>query len=146
MSTRDRAILVVALTLGAAACGDPRRSMSDFAPPPGDPARGRQVFVEMRCTACHRVAGEDLPAPVAQPAVPVRLGGRITHVMADGVLADAIVNPSHRIASSAEPGVRSGSLSRMPDYSEVLTVRELTDLVAFLQTRYEVVEPSTTRF
>ena len=142
---RHEAMLLMVLTLGAAGCGDPRRSMSEFAPAPGDAAHGRKVFVDMRCEACHRVAGEDLPAPVAEPPVPVMLGGRITHALPDGALADAIANPSHHIRWSG-PEVRSGSLSRMPDYADVMTVRDLTDLVAYLQTRYEVIPPPTARF
>lgn len=35
--------------------------------------------------------------------------------------------------------VAQGRLSRMGDYSEAMTVRELVDLVAFLQSRYRVV-------
>jgi mono/diheme cytochrome c family protein len=142
---RAEATLLLFLALGAAACRDPRRSMSEFKPAPGDPAHGREVFLEMRCFACHRVAGEDLPAPVAQPAVPVVLGGRITHALPDGALADAIANPSHHVRWT-EPGVPSGALSRMPDYTDVLTVRELSDLVAYLQTRYDVIPPPAARF
>jgi hypothetical protein len=38
-------------------------------------------------------------------------------------------------------GVRSGTLSRMPDYTQTMTVRELADLVAYLQTKYELIDP-----
>jgi mono/diheme cytochrome c family protein len=145
MRTCRLALAIVAM-LAATACGDPRRSMSGLAPPPGDAARGRAVFVEMRCNACHRVAGEDLAAPVAEPEVPVMIGGRITRAVSDGALADSIVNPSHRIAYESMPGGRAAKVSRMPDYTDAMTVRELADLVAFLQTKYEVVEPPLARY
>jgi mono/diheme cytochrome c family protein len=145
MRTYRLALAIVAMA-AAAACGDPRRSMSGLTPLPGDAERGRAVFVEMRCNACHRVAGEDVAAPVAEPEVPVMIGGRITRAVTDGALADSIVNPSHRIAYDSMPGVRAGALSRMPDYTDAMTVRELADLIAFLQTRYEVVEPPIARY
>jgi mono/diheme cytochrome c family protein len=138
----QRVVLAILAAAATAACGDPRRSMSDMTPPPGDAQHGRVVFVDMRCHACHRVAGENLDLPVADPPVPVVLGGRIARVMTDGALADSIVNPSHRIAYQTSTGVRSGTLSRMPDYTRTMTVRELADLVAYLQTKYELADPS----
>ena len=42
----------------------------------------------------------------------------------------------------AEERLVSGSGSRMPDYSDFMTVRELVDLVAFLHSRYEYAPPS----
>ena len=49
-------------------------------------------------------------------------------------LVNSIINPSHRI----EPGfqrdlVANGKQSRMGDYNETLTLQELSDLVAFLE-------------
>ena len=55
-----RTLMLALMTIATAACGDPRRSMSQLAPPPGDAEHGRTVFVDMRCHACHRVAGENL--------------------------------------------------------------------------------------
>lgn len=72
--------------------------------------------------------------------MPVPLGGRVTRAVTDGELAESITNPSRRVAHDGGPAVRSGSLSRMPDYADVMTVREMTDLVAYLQSRYEVIE------
>ena len=137
----QRVVLAILAAAATAACGDPRRSMSDMTPPPGDAQHGRAVFVDMRCNACHRVAGENLEPPVAEPPVPVALGGRIARVMTDGTLADSIVNPSRRIAYKTTDGVRSGTLSRMPDYTQTMTVGELADLVAYLQTKYVLIDP-----
>jgi sulfur-oxidizing protein SoxX len=75
--------------------------------------------------------------------VPVELGGRVVRAKTDGELVTAIVDPSHRLAPGYKrEDVQSGKLSRMGDYSEAMTVRELVDVVAFLQSRYEVVSPS----
>jgi L-cysteine S-thiosulfotransferase len=128
--------------LALAACQPARKGSAGFRLPDGDPARGRAVFVANRCHACHLVAGEQLPAPVAEPPVPVELGGRVPAAITDGEFVTSIVNPSHRLAASVEPAaVRSGGLSRMGDFGESLSVRDLIDLVAYLQSLYTVDPP-----
>jgi L-cysteine S-thiosulfotransferase len=130
----------VALT-GAllAGCMTSRKSPAGFRLPDGDVERGRAAFVELRCHACHQVEGVSLPAPVADPAIPVVLGGVVALPRTDGELTTAIVDPSHRLAPQyPAQKVRAGSLSRMGDFSEAMTVRQLVDVVAFLQSTYEV--------
>lgn len=99
--------------------------------PAGDVQRGRATFVYLRCHSCHRVRGvEQLPPPVADPPVPVVLGEKR---MTDAEIITAIVNPSHEIAREYRAElVSSGRLSRMGDYSDLITVRQLVDLVAFV--------------
>jgi L-cysteine S-thiosulfotransferase len=134
---------VVLVSGGLLACQADPRSSAGFRLPPGDVERGRVAFVELKCHACHEVSGlDDLPAPVVDPKVPVVLGGEIPHVRTDGDLITSIINPSHKIA----PGypldeVRRGEESRMIDYSDAMTVRQMIDLVAFLQSRYTVIRP-----
>jgi hypothetical protein len=54
----------------------------------------------------------------------------------------AIINPSHRITGGRDnPLVATGERSRMGDFGEVMTVRQLVDVVAFLQSRYDVQPP-----
>jgi L-cysteine S-thiosulfotransferase len=125
------------------ACGAGRKGSSGFRLPDGDPERGRMVFVANRCHDCHTVAGENFPAPVAEPAVPVQLGGEVPVAITDGDLMTSVVYPSHRRAARAEPAALvSGKLSRMGDFSEAMTVRDLIDLVAYLQSRYRVMPPT----
>ncbi len=125
--------------LGLLACAPDQKSAVGFWLPDGDPEQGLVAFTEMRCHACHTVKGHDeLPAPVAQPPLPVPLGGRVTYPPSDGELVTSIVNPSHKISSRyARDLYRSGELSRMADYTETMTVKQLIDLVAFLHTVYE---------
>ncbi len=139
-----RQALVVAALLAALslACSPGRKSSAGFHLPDGDPARGQAVFVSLQCNACHRVAGADLPPPVVQPPVPVELGGEVPRPRTDGELVTAIVAPSQRLEPAyRREQMKSGKLSRMGDFSEAMTVRELVDLVAFLQSRYTVVPP-----
>ncbi len=124
------------------ACAPAHKSSSGFHLPDGDPQLGHQVFVDLKCHACHRVDGLDLSAPVADPPVPVVLGGVVHQVRTDGELVAAIIDTSHRLAPGYRAAeVSAGSLSRMGDFSDQMTVRELVDLVAFLQSRYEVRPP-----
>lgn len=130
------------VSLAAVAGCSGRHSGAGLRLPDGDPARGQEVFVSLKCHICHRVADLDLPAPTANPPVPVVLGGEVPHVKTDGELLTSIINPSHRIPPAFKPEfVKIGDQSRMPDYGDVMTVREAVDLVAFLQTRYKVVRP-----
>jgi mono/diheme cytochrome c family protein len=128
-----------ALACLALGCTTGPRSAAGFRLPAGDVDRGRATFVEMRCHACHRVAGQEMPSPVADPPVPVELGGLIYQARTDGELVSAIINPSYRLPHGyARETITSGKLSRMGDVNDELSVRELADLVAFLQSTYVV--------
>lgn len=119
------------------------RSGAGFRLPDGDPAAGKLAFEALKCHQCHRVQGVDFPAPSVKPPVPVVLGGEVPHVKTDGDILTSIINPSHRISGAYKPeDVRQpdGS-SRMPDMTDAMTVHQLVDMVAFLQTRYTVVRP-----
>lgn len=130
-------------TLALAGCGTGRKGSAGFHLPDGDPVKGRAAFVSLKCHACHTVPGAELPAPRVESRVTVELGGRVPVPRTDGELVAAIVDPSHRLALGYErPMIVSGKLSRMGDFSESMTVRELIDVVAFLQSRYEVVPAS----
>lgn len=105
--------------------------------PAGDPVAGKQAFVEMRCWSCHEVYGGDMPQPVAEPRMPVYIGGNVRSEPDDLYLLRAIAAPSHELAKGwGTEGVQSGTLSRMGDYSRVMTVRQLLDVIAFIKSRY----------
>jgi hypothetical protein len=139
---RTAATGVALFATALAACVTTSRSPAGFRLPPGDVGRGRAAFTELRCHACHRVPGLDFPGPTADPAVPVELGGVVPAIKTDGELVTAIINPSHRLTGGRDNRlVVSGGLSRMGDFTEAMTVRQLVDLVAFLQSRYDVQPP-----
>lgn len=124
----------------ALACDTGRKGSAGFHLPDGDPVKGKQVFLEHRCNSCHEVAGVAMEKPVAEPAVEVRLGGKVYTHPTDGVLATAILHPSYRVAGPQE-AVMSGKLSRMGDFTDSMTLRDMIDVVAFLQSTYEEVPP-----
>jgi mono/diheme cytochrome c family protein len=125
-------------------CAAPERSPSGFRLPEGDVEAGQAAFLALQCNACHQVRGLDLPGPVAEPPVPVALGGTVDYQPTDGRFVTSIINPSHKLARGyPKERIESGGISRMADYSDVMTVRQLVDLVAFLHSRYEFVPPMT---
>lgn len=131
--------LPLAVLLSTAACGSGRHSAAGFRlPADGDVEKGKADFVALECHRCHQVAGVELPSPTVQPPVPVVLGGLVQSEMTDGYLTASIINPSYELAPYPRRLITSGGKSRMPEYADRITVRQLTDLVAFLQSRYTV--------
>jgi hypothetical protein len=59
-------------------------------------------------------------------------------VRTDGELAAAIVDPSQAVTLASPAGEQSGRLSRMGDFSEAMTVRQLVEIVAFLHAHTQV--------
>jgi hypothetical protein len=84
----------------------------------------------------------DLPKPTVQPPVPVVLGGVVPVEVTDGYLVTSIINPSYALARYHKKMITAGGKSRMPNYSATMTVQQLVDTVAFLQSRYTVERPS----
>jgi hypothetical protein len=134
------AIAMLISVLAEIGCVSRRKSAAGLRLPDGDIQAGQAAFVELKCNTCHEVAGLDLPGPFADPPVPVVLGGDRLAEWTDGELVTAIANPSHGVPHGRRAAlVRSGDLSRMGDFSEAMTVRQLIDIVSFLHSRYQVV-------
>jgi hypothetical protein len=107
-------------------------------PENGDVEKGQAAFIELKCHYCHSVRGVELPQPAIPRSVRVALGGPIEGLMTDGYLVSSIIHPSHALARGlAEGEVSVDKTSRMPDYARAMTVRQLVDIVAFLQSKYE---------
>lgn len=102
-----------------------------FTLPPGDPRAGREVFIKVECYSCHRVAGEPFSEGRKEQKPGPDLSG-MGGMHPTEYLAEAIMNPNAVILTG--PGFTGpDGLSTMPDYSELLTLRELLDLVAYLK-------------
>lgn len=136
---RANLLLAGSLLAFTAACSRGRYAPADFhLPPDGDAERGKAAFVALECNTCHRVSGVDLPAPTVQPPVPVELGGEVIHRLSDAYLATSMMHPSFELAPYPKAQITSGGRSRMPAYTDRMTVRQMTDIVAFLQDHYTV--------
>ncbi len=96
--------------------------------PPGDPAAGRQAFIDLGCHGCHRVAGESFSADASNRPGPDLSGMGSHHPPA--YFAEAILNPDAVLIDA--PGyVGEDGHSIMPTYPE-MTTGQLSDLVAYL--------------
>jgi putative copper resistance protein D len=99
-----------------------------FTPPPGDAAKGREVFAWLECYTCHAVAGEKFPRPSkVGPAL-----SDVGHHHPAGYLLESVINPNAVIVEA--PGYTGpDGRSIMPDYRDSLSTRELIDLIAYLK-------------
>lgn len=125
-----------------AACGPADSGQASIYLPEGDRDNGEALFVTLGCAGCHNVVGADLPEPAEAGPVRVLLGSKTSsRRMSYGQLVTSVVNPSHKLASryrSTEVSAEGESL--MTSYNDIITVTQLTDLVAFLQAHYETVD------
>ena len=138
-------LVAVALLTLIAGCDAGPKSARGFTLPDGDVEAGKAAFLGFRCYDCHTIKGVDLPVAEQPGQVLVHLGGKVGRIKTYGELVTSIINPSHRLAKGyAEANVAREGKSNMTVYNDVMTVRELTDLVAFLQSHYElrVYEPT----
>lgn len=112
-----------------------------FVLPPGDVASGRDLFISYGCIGCHTIRDANLPEPESPRAVSVPLGGRVARLKSYNELVTSVINPSHKfVAGRRAEEVSVDGESLMTVYNDVMTVSELIDIVAFLESRYERIE------
>ncbi len=106
--------------------------------PPGDANNGEALFVSVGCSSCHSVGDAEFEDGADPGGVRVRLGSTTGRRMSYGQLVTSIVNPSHRLAPQYfSENITQDGESLMANYNDALTVSQLTDVVAYLQTHYE---------
>ena len=138
--------LVLLAALSAVACDTGPRSARGFRLPDGDAVAGEQSFLALGCHGCHSIKDAELPAPLVAGPVQVELGGMVSRVKTYGELVTSVINPSHRIAPGGGDRATGEGESVMRVYNEVMTVQQLVDLVAYLQSHYDVVPPEYTYY
>ena len=130
-----------------AGCTQGPRSSYGFTLPDGDRDRGQEVFVSYVCHECHTVRGVDLPSLDFAAEKQVKIGGEVTRIRTYGELVTSVINPSHKLATGySKEQVSEDGESNMTNYNDVMTVAELIDLVAFLQSRYELIPYEPTAY
>lgn len=98
----------------------------------GNAEAGKKAFADLKCFACHQVQGaKEFPAPPAAKPGPVLSKKQAGY--AAGWIANSIVSPSHTIALNSEGTAEGSDLSRMGDFTDTMTVRQMMDLVAYIQ-------------
>jgi mono/diheme cytochrome c family protein len=134
-------VIAVLSVIWLAGCQTGRRSTSGFRlPPDGDAERGKLAFVAHKCHDCHTVAGVDLPKSEAEGTIPIPLGGPVAAAVSDSHLFTSIAYPAYKLANFPKEQTTVNGRSRMPPCAERMTVREITDIVEFLQAHYEIRE------
>ncbi len=98
--------------------------------PEGDVAAGRKAFVELSCHSCHNVSRD----PSLTPVEPKGNGPDLSTaagITTAGYQTTSIISPSHIVVY--EYWGKEKQKSPMPDLTRSMTVRQLIDLVAYLQ-------------
>ena len=128
-----------------AACTVESPSVKGFVLPEGDIALGEQVFKKYGCHGCHSIPGVELPAIEPEPQLMLELGGEVYRVRGYGELLTAVINPTHVVSQEFIDKLEvanSNSVSTpMPYYGDAMTITEMINLVAFLQSQYKKLMP-----
>ena len=120
-------------------CMQDPKSGQGFTLPDGNAERGQETFAALQCHACHTVDGVEFADLESAEEAKVALGGERSVVITYGNLVTSIINPSHRFAFGySDEEIKEGDESKMRVYNDEMTITQLMDLVAFLQSRYEI--------
>lgn len=134
--TKTHSLPTVFLALLAlVGCDQDARLQGTIHLPEGDPEQGKTEFIALGCVNCHVVVGAELPEPEGPLRVILGSTGRVESY---GDLVTSIVNPSHKLSSRyRKDKISEDGESLMATYNDVMTVTQVTDLVAFLQQHYQ---------
>jgi len=124
-----------------AGCDTGPKSAMGFSLPDGDARHGRALFQTLQCHACHAIEGIEQLGSSAEQGISVKLGGEVSRIKTYGELVTSVINPSHRLAKGYPlEEIQSNGVSKMRNYNDTMTVSQLIDLVAFLQSEYKLEE------
>lgn len=123
-----------------ACANDPNRQQEfDFPMELGNIEEGRQAFIGLGCHQCHTVANTELPDFPTYPLLRLELGGPTDPYMSNARLMTSLINPNQHVSERLWDLLRlDGSVpleSPMPNF-DFITVSQLIDLVAFLDSKY----------
>jgi sulfur-oxidizing protein SoxX len=131
-------VMIACLALFSSACEVGSQSGIGLRLPEGDLARGEKAFHDLGCDGCHAIVQENKSRKEA-PEVVVVLGGKVAHIETHGELVTSIVNPSHGFPRRyPRLKVADAGKSKMPEFNTMMTVEQLIDLTAYLQSKYEL--------
>ena len=138
MKILTRVLLLVA-TVGLVACDSGPSGSLGFTLPDGNAEQGKANYIDFGCNSCH--VNKEVPQLDTQDAaaISVTIGGETTRIKTYGELVTSVINPSHRVARRKSGDMADdGGESKMVTFNDVMTVTELIDLVAFVQSQYSL--------
>jgi cytochrome c2 len=104
-----------------------------FSLPAGDAQAGKEAFRKMNCYSCHKVPGSDLPRERTSGGVGPDLVASYSKLPRE-FLAESIIDSHKYISGTLEKYQGQDKVSsKMGDYSSIMSVRELIDIVEFLK-------------
>jgi mono/diheme cytochrome c family protein len=105
-----------------------------FSLPKGDPLQGRKIFVEMECYKCHEIKGEAFGRVAKGEAGVGPELSQMAGMHPVEFFAESIINPNAVIDAEdkARGYLGEDGRSKMPDYSDLLTVKQVADLASYL--------------
>ena len=133
--------LLFFVLMGGAIVSSCNQQAQGFALPTGDIERGEMIYKSFSCNSCHSISNIEWQGGADSLNVP--LGGAVSTQKTYGELVTSVINPSHKIARKHQQHLTDEGLSKMTNYNEVMTVQELIDLIAYLQSEYDIVPPTT---
>lgn len=130
-------VLLFSLLLPLLAVAEER----SFRFPGGDAEEGANVFVSLNCIQCHTVKGVELEKPKGSMPLDLELAAEARFVRGYEDIIRAITNPKHVVTKRyqnilTEFEQAGGIEPLMPDMTKDMSVRQLMDLVAFLDRVY----------
>lgn len=139
-------LLLSGIVLLLSACAPSGSTDRGLALPLGNTEAGNKAFIELNCVQCHSVAKLNI-AEVDSSAVLLELGGEVRRVQTYSELITSITNPDHRISGEYLKKLKSRDMpvknvsSPMVSLIDDMSVRQLIDLITFLDTYYEKALP-----
>lgn len=136
-----RALAVLAVPGLVASCAS--ATLFGFPADQGDSVAGRQAFIDHRCHQCHSIADERMPPLAGADRPMLEIGGPTSVVRSYADLTTSIINPGHAISERyrdqqlLKTEIPVESPMPMPNL-DTMTVRQLIDIVAFLDSKYRV--------
>ena len=107
----------------------------------GNVEQGKEAFVRLNCIQCHTVSGVPVPEPEGKRRFDLKLAEEVLFVKRYEDLVIAITNPRH-VVSERYRAILTDAEARgeiepfMPDFTNDMSVRQLMDIVAFLDDVY----------
>jgi sulfur-oxidizing protein SoxX len=147
-SNRLQPLLLLLILSGSVLVMSCQKESRGFVLPEGNIAAGKQMFSAMNCTDCHSVGDISWAGPGENDYPEVKLGGDVTSLKTYGELVTSVINPSHKISQknllTDQQLTTPAGMSKMSTrtYNEIMTVQQLVDIVAFLQSEYKLVMPT----
>jgi len=108
--------------------------------PVGDPDQGLKALVNLRCIHCHTIKNTPIQDGELGKRLDLTLGAELRFVRSYPDLITAITNPRHVVQKQysqlLDPAQQAEAEPFMLDLTTTMTVRQLIDLVSFLDQIY----------